>query len=148
MSLSNWDKRFLELAKLVSSWSKDPSTKVGAVIVDDQNIIVSVGFNGFPKGIEDNDRLNHRDSKYQIIIHAENNALMFAKRPLDNCTLYTYPFMPCPRCAGMIIQSGIKRVVSYKNTIDRHRWELDFSISRELFNEANMQLEEWEDGRE
>jgi dCMP deaminase len=143
MNLTNWDKRFLDLAELVSSWSKDPSTKVGAVIVDDQNIIVSVGFNGFPKGIEDNDRLNHRDSKYQIIVHAENNALMFAKRPLDNCTIYTYPFMPCPRCAGMIIQSGIKRVVSYKNTTDRMRWELDFSISRELFNEANIQLEEW-----
>jgi dCMP deaminase len=147
MNLTNWDKRFLDLAELVSSWSKDPSTKVGAVIVDSQNIIVSVGFNGFPKGIEDNDRLNHRDSKYQIIVHAENNALMFAKRPLDNCTIYTYPFMPCPRCAGMIIQSGIKRVVSYKNTTDRMRWELDFSISRELFNEANIQLEEWEDGR-
>jgi dCMP deaminase len=148
MNLLNWDKRFLELAELVSSWSKDPSTKVGAVIVDDQNIIVSVGFNGFPKGIKDNDRLNHRDSKYQIIVHAENNALMFAKRPLDGCTIYTYPFMPCPRCAGMIIQSGIKRVVSYKNTTDRIRWELDFSISRELFNEANIQLEEWENGRE
>ena len=147
MNLTNWDNRFLNLAELVSSWSKDPSTKVGAVIVDNQNIIVSVGFNGFPKGIEDNDRLNHRDSKYQIIVHAENNALMFAKRPLDDCTIYTYPFMPCPRCAGMIIQSGIKRVVSYKNTIDRMRWELDFSISRELFNEANIQLEEWDNGR-
>jgi len=148
MNLSNWDKRFLELAELVSSWSKDPSTKVGAVIVDDKNIIVSVGFNGFPKGINDNERLHNRNSKYQIIIHAENNALMFAKRPLDNCTLYTYPFMPCPRCAGMIIQSGIKRVVSYKNTIDRYRWELDFSISRELFNEAKIQLEEWPNGTE
>jgi dCMP deaminase len=148
MKLSNWDKRFLELAELVSSWSKDPSTKVGAVIVDDKNIIVSVGFNGFPKGINDNERLHNRDSKYQIIIHAENNALMFAKRPLDNCTLYTYPFMPCPRCAGMIIQSGIKRVVSYKNTIDRHRWELDFAISRELFDEAKIQLEEWPNGTE
>lgn len=148
MNSTNWDHRFLDLAKLVASWSKDPSTQVGAVIVDNQNIIVSVGFNGFPKGIKDNDRLNHRDSKYQIIVHAENNALMFAKRPLDNCTIYTYPFMPCPRCAGMIIQSGIKRVVSYKNTTDRMRWELDFSISRELFNEANIQLEEWQNGRE
>lgn len=148
MNLSNWDKRFLELAELVSSWSKDPSTKVGAVIVDEQNIIVSVGFNGFPKGIDDNNRLHHREAKYQIIIHAENNALMFAKRPLYGCTIYTYPFMPCPRCAGMIIQSGIKRVVSYKNTTDRMRWELDFSISRELFSEANIELEEWENGRE
>jgi len=148
MNLSNWDKRFLELAELVSSWSKDPSTKVGAVIIDDKNIIVSVGFNGFPKGIKDNERLQNRDSKYQIIIHAENNALMFAKRPLDNCILYTYPFIPCPRCAGMIIQSGIKRVVSYKNTTDRMRWELDFSVSRKLFREANIELEEWENGRE
>jgi dCMP deaminase len=143
MNLSSWDKRFLELAELVSSWSKDPSTKVGAVIVDEQNIIVSVGFNGFPKGIDDNDRLNHREAKYQIIVHAENNALMFAKRPLDGCTIYTFPFMPCPRCAGMIIQSGIKRVVSYRNTVDRHRWELDFQISRELLTEANIKLEEY-----
>lgn len=148
MKLTNWDKRFLELAKLVSSWSKDPSTKVGAVIVDDQNIIVSVGFNGFPKGIQDDDRLNHRDSKYQIIVHAENNALMFAKRPLDGCTIYTYPFMPCPRCAGMIIQSGIKRIVTYENTISRHRWDIDFVISRELFHEAKIILEEWPNGRE
>jgi dCMP deaminase len=148
MKLTNWDKRFLELAKLVSSWSKDPSTKVGAVIVDDQNIIVSVGFNGFPKGIQDDDRLNHRDSKYQIIVHAENNALMFAKRPLNDCTIYTYPFMPCPRCAGMIIQSGIKRIVTYENTISRHRWDIDFAISRELFNEAKIILEEWPSGRE
>jgi dCMP deaminase len=148
MKLTNWDKRFLELAKLVSSWSKDPSTKVGAVIVDDQNIIVSVGFNGFPKGIQDDDRLNHRDSKYQIIVHAENNALMFAKRPLNDCTIYTYPFMPCPRCAGMIIQSGIKRIVTYENTISRHRWDIDFAISRELFHEAKIILEEWPSGRE
>ena len=148
MKLTNWDKRFLELAKLASSWSKDPSTKVGAVIVDDQNIIVSVGFNGFPKGIQDDDRLNHRDSKYQIIVHAENNALMFAKRPLDGCTIYTYPFMPCPRCAGMIIQSGIKRIVTYENTISRHRWDIDFVISRELFHEAKIILEEWPNGRE
>ena len=145
---NKWDLRFLDLAKLVSTWSKDPSTKVGAVIIDDKNIIVSVGFNGFPKGIRDNERLHNRDSKYQIIIHAENNALMFAKRPLDNCILYTYPFIPCPRCAGMIIQSGIKRVVSYKNTTDRMRWELNFSVSRELFREANIELEEWENGRE
>lgn len=148
MNLTNWDKRFLDLAEFISSWSKDPSTKVGAVIVDQQNIIVSVGFNGFPRGIKDDDRLNHRDTKYSVIVHAENNALMFAKRPLDGCTIYTYPFMPCPKCAGMIIQSGIKRVVSYQNTTCRNRWEIDFQISRGLFNEANIQLEEWPHGRE
>lgn len=148
MNLTNWDKRFLDLAEFISSWSKDPSTKVGAVIVDNQNIIVSVGFNGFPRGVKDDDRLQHRDTKYPIIIHAENNALMFAKRPLDNCTIYTYPFMPCPKCAGMIIQSGIKRVVSYKNTTHRQRWEIDFEISRGLFRESNVELEEWPHGGE
>lgn len=148
MNLTNWDKRFLDLAEFISYWSKDPSTKVGAVIVDQNNIIVSVGFNGFPRGITDDSRLNNRDTKYSIIVHAENNALMFAKRPTDGCTLYTYPFMPCPKCAGMIIQSGIKRVVTYKNTIDRNRWEVDFEISRNLFYESNVQLEEWPSGRE
>lgn len=148
MKLTNWDKRFLELAKLVASWSKDPSTKVGAVIVDINNIIVSVGFNGFPKGIPDDERLYDRTTKYSIIVHAENNALMFAQRPLGECTIYTYPFMPCPKCAGMIIQSGIKRVVSYQNTTDKHRWEIDFAISRNLFKEANIKLEEWPSGRE
>jgi dCMP deaminase len=143
MNSTSWDNRFLELAKFVSSWSKDPSTKVGAVIVDQNNIIVSLGFNGFPKGINDDDRLNHKDTKYPIIIHAENNALMFAKRPLDGCTIYTYPFMPCTKCAGMIIQSGIKRVISYQNTASRHHWELDFRVSRELFKEAGLKLEEW-----
>ena len=115
MNGKNWDKRFLELAKLVGSWSKDPSTQVGAVIVDKDKRIVSIGFNGFPKGVEDSEkRLVDREQKYDIIIHAEANALMFAGKSVEGCTLYTWPFQPCSRCAGLIIQSGIKRVVSIK----------------------------------
>lgn len=136
MNSQKWDLRFIELAKLVGSWSKDPSTQVGAVIVDDNNRIVSVGYNGFPQGIMDNERLEDRDTKYKIVVHGEINAILFANKSVAGCTLYTIPFEPCPRCAGLIIQSGIKRVVAPKNT--NARWEEDFKISRELFSEAKI----------
>jgi dCMP deaminase len=138
MSSQSWDIRFLQLAQFISQWSKDPSTKVGAVIVDEQNRIISVGYNGFPSGIEDNNRLQDRDTKYKIIVHGEINAILFANTSVKNCTLYTVPFEPCPRCAGLIIQSGIKRVVAPKNI--NIRWEDDFKITRELFNEANIEV--------
>ena len=137
MNTKKWDNRFLVLAKLIGSWSKDPSTKVGAVIVDDKKRIVSVGYNGFPRGVEDSDkRLCNRQEKYDIIVHAEVNAIAFANKSVEGCTLYIDPFEPCSRCAGIIIQNGIKRVVSYKNKNDR--WEKDFSISRKLLTEAGL----------
>jgi dCMP deaminase len=143
MNLQNydkWDLRFLDLAKFVSNWSKDPSTKVGAVIVDADKRVISMGYNGFPVGINDDDyRLNHRETKYKIILHAESNALLFANTNLVGNTLYTYPFMPCPRCAGLIIQAGISKVVSYNNMPDR--WSEDFDLSKELFQEAGVSLQ-------
>lgn len=140
MSMKKWDDRFIGLAKLVGSWSKDPSTKVGAVIVDDNNRIVSIGFNGFPKNIKDSqDRLLDRDKKYDIIIHAEVNALMFANKSVEGCTLYTWPFHPCSKCAGLIIQSGIKRVVTVDS--DDPRWEENFKLSLDLFLEAGVAVE-------
>jgi dCMP deaminase len=140
--MSKWDYRFLDLAKFISGWSKDPSTKVGAVIVDKNNRIVSIGYNGFPKNIEDDDRLIDRNTKYNIIVHGEINAILFANKSVEGCTLYTYPFMPCQRCAGLIIQSGIKRVVSLANEIDR--WEKDFELSRKLFVESNIECVEYQ----
>lgn len=139
MNTTKWDNRFIELAKLAGSWSKDPSTQVGAVIVDENNRIVSVGYNGFPRGIEDNKRLLDREEKYDIIVHAEVNALMFANKSVERCTLYTWPFQPCSRCAGLIIQSGIKRVVSVVHEEDR--WKKNFMISRKLFKEADIEME-------
>lgn len=136
-----WDLRFLNLAKSVSAWSKDPSTKIGAVITDCDNKIVSLGYNGFPKKIADDDRLNDRETKYKIIIHGEMNAILSANRSLEGCTLYTYPFMPCPRCASMIIQAGISRIVSYKNT--NERWAEEFKLSLLLFKEANIEYVEY-----
>ena len=143
MKSTKWDKRFLDLAKLCGSWSKDPSTQVGAVIVDDNNRIVSIGFNGFPQGVEDSEeRLIDRETKYDIIVHAEANALMFANKSVEGCTLYTWPFQPCSRCAGLIIQSGIKRVVSVVH--DDERWKKNFTTARQLFKEAGIILE-WVD---
>ena len=139
MNFKKWDYRFLQLAQLVAGWSKDPSTQVGAVIVDDDYRIVSVGYNGFPKKIVDNFRLNDRKIKYDIVVHAEANALLFANKPVDGCTIYTWPFEPCPRCAGLIIQAGIKRVVSFQNK--NTRWEEDFKLSRNLFCEAGVILQ-------
>tara|TARA_Y100000593_G_C4247930_1_gene305656 strand:- start:44 stop:508 length:465 start_codon:yes stop_codon:yes gene_type:complete len=139
-----WDKRFLDSAEHTSRWSKDPSTKVGAVIVDEERRVVSVGYNGFPKGVDDNCRLDNREEKYKIIVHAECNAVLFAQRNLEGCTIYTYPFMPCPTCAGIIIQSGIERVVSYANT--NKRWENDFKISRSIFSEAGVRVVEYTKG--
>jgi dCMP deaminase len=141
--MSKWDYRFLDLAKFISEWSKDPSTKVGAVITDCDNRIISVGYNGFPKDIHDyEEMLNDRETKYNMIVHGEMNAILFANRSLLDCTLYTYPFMPCPRCASIIIQSRIKRVISYKNSIDR--WEKDLKLSRWLFKQANVELIEYD----
>jgi dCMP deaminase len=79
--MNKWDKNFLELAKTVSTFSKDPSTQVGAVIVDDDKRVISIGYNGFPKGVRDDHRLDNRELKYEMIVHAEANALLFANVP-------------------------------------------------------------------
>jgi dCMP deaminase len=138
-----WDFRFLDLAKFISNWSKDPSTKVGAVIVDSDNRVISLGYNGFPVGVNDDMRLENRDIKYSMIVHGEMNAILFANSKLNGTTLYTYPFMPCPKCASMIIQAGIKRVVSYNNIPDR--WSKDFQLTQTIFTESNIELKLYEE---
>tara|TARA_Y100000817_G_scaffold284293_1_gene250774 strand:- start:753 stop:1190 length:438 start_codon:yes stop_codon:yes gene_type:complete len=142
MILKKWNMRFLEMAKMVGSWSKDPSTQVGAVIVDDDRRVISLGYNGFPKGVADNQRLDDRKEKYKMIVHAERNALLFANTSVKDATIFTYPFMPCPICTGMIIQSGIRRVVSLQT--DNPRWQEDFEISRKMLDEAEVGLVEYE----
>tara|TARA_B100001564_G_scaffold359974_1_gene384292 strand:+ start:2267 stop:2713 length:447 start_codon:yes stop_codon:yes gene_type:complete len=134
-----WDERYINLAKHIADWSKDPSTKVGAVIVDDKRRIVSLGFNGFPQKISDNDRLNDRDKKYNVIVHAEANAILFANKDLSGCTIYTYPFQPCSSCSGLIIQSGIKRVVTIK--ADNDRWKKDFCTAKQILIEAGVTID-------
>jgi dCMP deaminase len=140
MNSTNWDDRYMEMAKLVAGWSKDPSTQVGAVIVSPDNHVVSVGFNGFPRGIEDNDRLNQRGTKYMNIIHAEMNALMFANCPVKGCVLYTHPFQPCSQCAACIIQSGISKIITKELSNCQPKWYNDFRNARQMFIEANIEL--------
>lgn len=138
--LDRWDHRFLSLAAFISEWSKDPSTKVGAVITHTRSRrIVSTGFNGFPAGIEDTpERLLDRATKYEMIVHAEQNALMFAGTRAEGCTLYVTPLAPCARCAALIIQAGIVRVVSPKPDFEHERWGEAARVSRIMFEEAGI----------
>lgn len=142
-----WDRRFLELARHISTWSKDPSTQCGSVITRG-NRIVSIGFNGFPRGLDDSPELyDNRELKYKLIVHAELNALLFARCDLTGCTLYTWPMMSCPRCAGPVIQSGITRCVAPVMPADKlARWQDDMDISREMFRQAHIELVEVESG--
>lgn len=139
--IGHWDQRYLDLARFIASWSKDPSTQTGAVITDPDNRIVSLGFNGLPRGVADlPERLNNREIKYKMIVHCERNALLFASRSVAGCTLYTWPFMSCAACAAMVIQAGIKRVVAPAS--DNPRWQEDFRLSREMFAEAGVEVVE------
>lgn len=134
MNNDRWDSRFLSVAKLISSWSKDPSTKVGTVIVGPDREIRSTGYNGFARGVADTEaRLNNRELKYELIVHAEENAILNANLTgtlLRGCVVYsTWP--PCTKCMRMLIQVGVRDVVNLDRPVPP-RWEEDFSRSREM----------------
>jgi dCMP deaminase len=134
-----WDRRFLKMAALISTWSKDPSTKCGAVIVDYQHRIISMGYNGFARGVSDSTAsLAVREDKYEMI-HAETNAVLFARQDLNGCTIYTHPFQPCSRCAAVLIQAGIERVVSLNTAPDR--WKHSFDIALKMYENARVGLD-------
>lgn len=136
--MTKWDGRFYEMALLVSSWSKDPSTRVGAVIADDKNRVVSVGYNGPPRGTEDGPF--DRATKLRRTIHAEANAIMFARRDLDGCSLYVTSH-PCGPCAAKIAQAGIARVVCPEPSGDfADRWSEDVAEAKGIFKEAGITL--------
>lgn len=131
-----WDKRFLGLTDHVAQWSKDPSTKVGAVIVRQDRTIASIGYNGFPRGVIDSDeRYNDKQTKYNFVCHAEANAILNAKEPLHNCTIYVSPLFPCKDCAKLIIQSGIWSVVAREPKLER--WQSSYDVSLDMFKETN-----------
>lgn len=137
-----WDRRFLELAALASEWSKDPSTKVGAVIVRQDRSVASVGFNGFPRGCLDDPALYaDREVKYERVVHAEMNAILAAGEAVRGYTLYvTLP--PCQCCAAHIIQSGIARVVCLGIVIDgfSKRWGDSCKGALDMFAEAGVEV--------
>lgn len=135
-----WDLRFLGLAYHVAQWSKDPSTKVGAVIVRGLNRVVSIGYNGFASGVDDtSERYNDRELKYKMVVHGEINAIIHAKQDLAGCTLYTWPLFTCSVCAGSVIQSGIHRVVSPVSTVER--WASSYDLSKKMYDEAGVSYE-------
>ena len=140
----SWDEWFLGLAKYVSTRSKDPSTKTGAVIVRPDRSVASMGYNGFAKGMDDNPELYaNREEKYSRIIHCEMNALNFAKESVNGYTLYTYPFISCDRCMPHMIQAGIIRFVAPKPTDDQlSRWAFSFEKTRKYAQESKVELVE------
>lgn len=119
----HWDYRYGEMARLIASWSKDPSTKVGAVIVRPNKSIASMGFNGFPPNVEDKEEwLNDRDEKLKRMIHAEHNALNYCEHDnITTSTIYVYPLHPCEHCAQRIINRGITKVVTVTN-LEKHNY--------------------------
>tara|TARA_B100001250_G_scaffold145024_1_gene124146 strand:+ start:399 stop:848 length:450 start_codon:yes stop_codon:yes gene_type:complete len=140
---TKWDQRFLKLAEHISGWSKDPSTKVGCVVVGEDREIRSTGFNGFPRGIADDAaRLEDREQKYPLICHAEENAIMHAARiglSLKGCTAYvTWP--PCTRCARSLIQAGVIEVVYPEDSDVPERWMADFDMSTNMMGEAGIKI--------
>jgi dCMP deaminase len=138
---SKWHRRFLQMAALVATWSKDPSTKVGAVAVHPAtHRVISVGYNGFPTGIEDTqDRLQQRDLKYNIILHAEENLILTANKSIAGAAIYTWPFLPCSLCASRLIQAGASAV--FAPVMDpslAERWDTSVRLSKSLFDEAGV----------
>jgi dCMP deaminase len=134
---ANWTTRFLGLAEHIARWSKDPSSRVGAVIVRPDKTIASVGYNGFPRGVDDRlDRIQDRSSKLLFTLHAEMNAILAAKEPLKECSLFVWPFQPCAQCAGAIIQSGITQVFCPGEHPDR--WAESFKAASQMFREAGV----------
>lgn len=139
-----WDLRFLDMAKLVASWSKDPSTQTGAVIVRPNKSIASVGFNGFPQKMHDDPAMYAtRDEKYSRIVHCEMNALQFAQEQTDGYTLYTHPFISCDRCFVHMAQAGITRFVAPAATAEQlTRWGPAFDRVRSYATEMGLELVE------
>lgn len=137
--LWKWDHRFLELAEFYSKWSKDPSTKVGAVIAHGK-LQVSQGYNGYPTYVGGDEAEDEREVKYGKIIHAEMNALIFMKNAtlFDMLTLYTYPMLPCHRCAPHMIQAGISKIVAPYS--DNERWVDSIEKSKEMFDDAGIKV--------
>jgi dCMP deaminase len=140
---NKWDKRFLELAEKASEWSKDPSGKIGAVAIGKKGQVLSTGYNGFPRGIEDSEeRYNDRPTKYKYVVHAEMNAIYNATYngvSLDEATMYIVGLPCCSECAKGLIQVGIKRVVMKAQIAER--WAESWKLTEQLFNETNI---EWE----
>lgn len=136
----NWTDYFLEMAHLVSSKSKDPSTKVGCVVITEDKVVAATGYNGLPRGVEDKAERMERPAKYLWTSHAEENAVAQAARvgmKLKGGTAFV-THMPCSRCARTLIQAGIENVV-----VDRGMTSMpqeEFDVAMQMFKEAGVDV--------
>ena len=141
-NVTQWDQRYLDLAKQVSTWSKDPSRKIGAVAVGSKGQILSQGYNGFPRGILDlPERYENREVKYKHVVHAEMNVIYnatFSGVSLDGASLFVYGLPVCNECAKGIIQVGIQRVVIYTDELIPEIWTDAFELTWAMFKEAGI----------
>ena len=137
----SWESYFMGIAHLSALRSKDPNTQVGAVIVDEDKKVVSIGYNGFPKGCDDDtypwtSEGSTLESKYAYVVHAELNAILNSPRSVKGCTIYVSLF-PCHECAKAIIQSGIKCIV-YES--DKYSDSDSVQASKRMLNSAGVSL--------
>ncbi|MBP5694855.1 MAG: dCMP deaminase family protein [Bacilli bacterium] len=145
MQVINWDEYFMGIALLSAKRSKDPSTQVGACIVDSDHKVVSIGYNGMPRGIADKDLTWEKgeglNSKYLYVCHAEFNAILNIRNgsSLKGCTVYVTLF-PCNNCAKAIIQTGIKKIVYLS---DKYADTVEMQASRKMLELAGVELEEY-----
>ena len=138
-----WGDRYIHLAKEISTWSKDPSTKVGAVVIGNNGEVLSQGYNGFPRSIKDTpQRLKDREKKYNLVVHAEMNAIYNASLngvSLKGSTLYVYGLPICNECAKGVIQVGIDRVVATRPADYNKEWDESIRDAKALFKEAEVE---------
>lgn len=140
--LNKWHKRYIELACTIARWSRDPSTQCGAVIIGKSGQVLSQGYNGFARGMDDSDELyNNRETKYDRIVHAEMNAIYNASRTgvsLEGATAYIHGLPCCHECAKAMIQVGIKEVVM--GEASNIRWNDSCGKGMDYLNEANVKI--------
>lgn len=146
--MNKWDKRFLELAEHISSWSKDPSTKVGAVLVrPETNLVVGLGYNGFARGVDDSEeRLNNRDLKYKFVVHAEVNAILMAQEKAKGAKLYVWPSFAipciCHDCCKTAIQAGVTEIIGLNPSPEyaerAKRWQESIDIAKSMCDESGV----------
>jgi dCMP deaminase len=154
---NKWNNHFLEIALLNAKMSKDPSTKVGAIITTREHDFISAGFNGLPRKLKDTEeRLNNRELKLKLVVHAEMNSILAAAKlgiKLNDCTMYIaatnndgsiWGGPPCSRCLVEILQTGITKIVTYNRKQVPSRWKEDLDFSMSLIDEAKIQYEELE----
>lgn len=144
-----WVKYMFDICESISKKSKDPSTKVGCVITNNVNSIISTGYNGFPICVKDDinkfKNRYERPLKYMFTSHAEENAIAFAARngvKLEGSSLYVNRMVPCTRCTRLIIQSGIKNIFVYEDAprSTLNRWEDEYGVSETMIKEAKIKL--------